>query len=206
MKAKKLLSWIGGVLGVIILGAIGSGVWSEILSPTLSWFLDIVIRSLGMASVRFKDVIYKEAAQGFHKSIVLMTYPYMVIVVFFAYIWLVEWSISIRKLRPGLTTKIISPTKPPTLRSELLKLHLLSISLLLVFTISWMRTSYASKVSIKSFNSLDIIAPFIEQKEYLSLKSNFLRIKNAEDYEDFHRKMVELSNKHEIELPLFKPL
>ena len=65
---------------------------------------------------------------------------------------------------------------------------------------------YVGRITTQSLNSIDIIAPFIEQKEYLSLKSDFLRIKNAEDYEAFHRKMVELSDKHEIELSLIKPL
>ena len=78
-----------------------------------------------------------------------------------------------------------------------------------MITIVWgvtTNTKYINKITTKSLNSIEVIAPFIEQKEYLSLKSDFLRIKNADDYENFYRKMAELGRKHEVELSLFEPL
>jgi hypothetical protein len=65
---NKYLKWFGGILGAIILGAIGSGVWESILkhllTSTRDFFLNIV--SLGIKS--YKDATYSEIGKGFHEA------------------------------------------------------------------------------------------------------------------------------------------
>jgi len=199
MKAKKLLYWFGGVLGVILLGAIANGVWSGILLPALNWLVDIAVRSLSSISVTFKDGIYVEAAKGFHENASLTLCTIVCCVLFVAYCWIVYHFVPV-----GMTKTDYSTI--PVKGSTFVYVHIFFLVVIAFTYITFKGVSYANKVTTQSLNSVDIIAPFIEQKEYLSLKSDFLRIKNANDYEDFHRKMVELSDKHEIELPLFKPL
>jgi len=199
MKAKKLLPWIVGVLGAILLSALGSGVWSGILSPLLRWFIDITIRFLSSISVTFKNDIYVEAAKGFHEntSLTLCTVVFIVLIV--AYCWIINHFIPTGTTRKSFSTIQVK-------KSTFVYVHIFALVAIFLTYITFNKVSYANRLTTQSLNSVDIIAPFIEQKEYLSLKSDFLRIKNAEDYEAFHRKMVELSAKHEIELPLFKPL
>jgi len=204
MKAKKLLPWICGILGVILLGAIANGVWSGILSPALNWLVDITIRSLSFISVTFKNGIYVDAAKGFHEAISCRILTLL---------WLLMLGVPVVSLIMLYRLKRLSsqPSKERAIPFAATK-HgyvVLCIAVLIMAAITCsdiIEIIFINKVTTQSLNSIDIIAPFIEQKEYLSLKSDFLRIKNAEDYEDFHRKMVELSDKHEIELPLFKPL
>jgi|GEM_PF-1520861 len=68
LKNNKYLKWFAGILGAIILGAIGSGVWESILkhllTSTRDFFLNIV--SLGIKS--YKDATYSEIGKGFHEA------------------------------------------------------------------------------------------------------------------------------------------
>lgn len=202
MKANKLLYWFLGILGAILLSALGSGVWSGILSPTWSGFVDIVIRSLSSISGVFKNTIYVEAAKGFHEyppiSILFLIYG---MVIALAIVFIIR---GYRRYKdPTLKEQPISPVE---VKSKYISTCFMILVLLCLILWSIVKIQYVNSITTRSLNSVDIIAPFIEQKEYLSLKSDFLRMKNAEDYEAFHRKMVELSDKHEVELPLFEPL
>ncbi len=211
MKAKKLHYWFGGVLGAILISAIGSGVWLRFLSPALSWFIDVVIQSLSFISGTFKDSIYREAAKGFHEAPSLETFTLcsalmtgvMVASAFALY------ALYTRKFKRSTSGKL-SKEELSKIRRNTKRYCVIGWILVLVIICIYLPTCfkllYVGRITTQSLNSIDIIAPFIEQKEYLSLKSDFLRIKNAEDYEAFHRKMVELSDKHEIELSLIKPL
>lgn len=208
MKAKKVLYWFGGVLGVILLGAIANGVWSGILSPALSWFVDIVIRSFSLISVSFKNNIYQEAAKGFHEAPSLENF-FICLAVFFATIWAFS-SVIFSQISKRLTTEEASKEDLLKLKRKLnrdrITVSILLLTFFLMFLWSLLKLQYANRIITQSLNSVEIISPFIEQKEYLSLKSDFYRVKNAEDYEAYYKKMVDLSDEHEIELPLFKPL
>ena len=171
----------------------------------MSWLYDIIIRSLSSISVTFKNAIYAEAAQGFHEgpscdtlSLLLFLWLFIIVSVFLALCFFESPSFA---KRVGTFTERIAPSKH--------RLVISYIEVLIVITIVWgvtTNTKYINKITTKSLNSIEVIAPFIEQKEYLSLKSDFLRIKNADDYENFYRKMAELGRKHEVELSLFEPL
>jgi hypothetical protein len=68
MKIKKIFKRIGAIIGIILLGAIGSGFWSKILSPACSWVVDKIIRAVGAISISFKNYVYLNAAKGFHEA------------------------------------------------------------------------------------------------------------------------------------------
>lgn len=192
-----------GRFGTILLSAIGSGVWLKVLSPTLSFLFDIIIRSLSFISVTFKNNIYVEAAKSFHVNASPTLYTFIFIVSAIV-IGLILRLIINRLTTTSRTSKVFSTIIVK--KSNLVYVHICAIAVMVLSSLYFTSVSSVNKVATQSLNSLDIIAPFIEQKEYLSLKSDFLRIKNVEDYEDFHRKMLELAEKHEIELPLLKPL
>lgn len=184
MKAKKILYWFVGVLGVILLGAIANGVWSEILSPALSWTADTVIRFLSSISLTYKNKIYLEAVKGFHEApsinVLFLIYGVVIgaslyFVVFLAY----------RKYK-NLTSKE-QPTSPVELKSKYISTCFYILVVLCFILWDFIKLSTVNRIVTQSFNSIDIVAPFIEEKEYLSLKSSFLRIKNADDYERINR-------------------
>jgi hypothetical protein len=62
---KYLISkWTLALLGTIVLGAIGSGVWDVVFKPFFSWIAEILLNvaTLGLAAIR--DEMYVEIAKG----------------------------------------------------------------------------------------------------------------------------------------------
>ena len=56
MKNKKIL---GTILGAIVLGAIGSGLWAKLFAPAFDWIIDKSIRFLSTVFVYFKNYYQK---------------------------------------------------------------------------------------------------------------------------------------------------
>jgi hypothetical protein len=62
---KYLISkWPFALLGTILLGAIGSGVWDLVFKPSFSWLAEALlnIATLGLTTIR--DQMYAEIAKG----------------------------------------------------------------------------------------------------------------------------------------------
>lgn len=74
MTGKKL-KWLLGAIGVIFLGALGSGLWRWAFEPLSTWFGKslFTIATLGLESLR--DSIYVDVAKGLHEapSLILLT-------------------------------------------------------------------------------------------------------------------------------------
>jgi len=85
-------------------------------------------------------------------------------------------------------------------------LRFTALTLIAVLFFSMVQAIYSNKITMKSLNSIEIISPFIKQSESQLLKSKFLRIKTCKDYDAFYNEMKILSERHNIKLPLFKPL
>ncbi|OCR45574.1 hypothetical protein A4220_03480 [Acinetobacter pittii] len=59
IKKHKALSWVLGILGTLIIGGLGSGVWEILLKPALSFLSNGVINFLVDTSASFSNEIYQ---------------------------------------------------------------------------------------------------------------------------------------------------
>ena len=60
--------WIGGILGAILIGGIGSGFWQYVLSPLTFKCRDTLLTLATLGITKFKDSTYQEIALGFHEE------------------------------------------------------------------------------------------------------------------------------------------
>lgn len=63
-KKKAIL----GVIGALILGGLGNGVWEYVLEPALTWSLTGILNIATLGVQTFKDELYREIAKGFHEE------------------------------------------------------------------------------------------------------------------------------------------
>jgi len=79
---KKTIKWIFGVIGLILLGALGSGLWQIALKPFTFWFLETIfnIMTLGLSSL--SDAFYTEVAEGLHEEPSLENLMLLLIIIF----------------------------------------------------------------------------------------------------------------------------
>jgi len=204
MKNKKLIKSVGAILVILFLGAIGSGLWSELLSPACNWIIDKIIRGISSVSTAFKDQIYRESSKGFHEehSLYILMLIMGFIAAFYISLLIVEYITRLEKTKETkekINYFIFS-------NKFFVLYHFMLIILIIALFFQVIKATYSNKITMKSLNSIEIISPFISSKDSQLLKSEYLQIKKCMDYEIFYDKMKDLSEKHNIELPLFKPL
>lgn len=57
-----------GVIGALIIGGLGNGVWEYVLEPAFTWSLTGILNIGTLGVQTFKDELYREIAKGFHEE------------------------------------------------------------------------------------------------------------------------------------------
>jgi len=57
-----------GVIGALIVGGLGNGVWEYVLEPAFAWSLTGILNIATLGVQTFKDELYREIAKGFHEE------------------------------------------------------------------------------------------------------------------------------------------
>lgn len=63
-KKKAIL----GLIGALIVGGLGNGVWEYVLEPAFTWSLAGILNIATLGVHEFKDDLYREIAKGFHEE------------------------------------------------------------------------------------------------------------------------------------------
>lgn len=165
---KQMVLW---VILVIILGAIGSGLWSYAFDPLLSYSSDITLKAITFGFKSLEDQIFLEIAKGFHErpSLLLLSFTFGLFLGLLI-VMLLALLLSPQKYIPDVLTN-------RTFISGLLLLFILVMLLFIMF-----RTFYIND-QITYYNQLyDIVAPFTDEEERLLITADFAQIENKENY------------------------
>jgi hypothetical protein len=197
--------WVLSILGAILIGAFGSGLWQHVLHPLLwsAFKFALDVGTLGIET--FKDEIYQQIAQGYHaeESLLLlrMTTSTLVGVLGFAIGAVTAFIIFKLKKRVPEETKLL-----PFLSSRFFLygfiIFLIGVSSYLI--IAGARIEYINK-GITHFNQCKtIVSPYISEQNRLELQSKFAMIRNRKDYVYLLDNMEQIANKNKVPLPTFK--
>src|SRR6266496_2040961 len=79
---SRRLRWALSILGAIVLGALGSGLWSAVFAPAGSFLTKIVLSIVTLGIEAARDSVYRQAAFGFRErsgDILLILFATMVL-------------------------------------------------------------------------------------------------------------------------------
>src|SRR3990172_1958525 len=68
MTRKSILRTTLAIVGAIVVGALGSGVWQNILGPLLAFLRDWALSIATFGLEAYKDNLYRDVARGFRES------------------------------------------------------------------------------------------------------------------------------------------
>jgi len=199
MKPKTILKIVGGIVGTILLGAIGSGFWERLLAPGLDWIFRTSVQLINSVSLNYKNGIYEAAAKGFHED-----YSHRV---FLIGILLLSFFMSIYAAR-----------KHEKMNDRFLQRYLRhkeffqNLAVLLTFAFIVMsfysvgRHGAINQITTYSIQSLNILRPFVGEKKYLLLKSEFFLIRSFDQFADFNSLIIREANANNLNLPVYEPL
>ena len=195
--------------GILVLGALGSGLWSRGFEPLLSLTVRLAAGLFGSV----KDGVYVEAARGFHELPSTSAYG-MVLLAFAAWIahsagTLKGFADARRKHEAVARGETLDPNTLVTLKSQervatYVALMAVAVGGLVVFQNA--KNAWINKTTTYSLQSLEILAPNISDHERLALRSQFFSVQNAGDFRLFYDHLNALAAQHQTRLPSFSPL
>jgi hypothetical protein len=183
MSRKTIFSTIG----VIVLGALGSGLW-ELAKPLLSWawFGMLTVATLGLDSLR--DGIYADAAANLGR-------PANLIAVYQGLAWVVMLT------GVAVISYIRLSFRPQ--RTVLGRLWFLTLFFgANVMLVSMLRTGYVAQLASYYGKLETISAPFISDAELKRVRSEYVQITKRQQYIDLVEKLQVVIRKNGAEAPV----
>lgn len=193
----KPLKIVFSILGAIIIGAIGSGVWEKILSPVFSYILQYINKFISSLFESYRDSIYSAAASSLADDYSFRSF--IVATLLTALILLVTTTITCNPFKTSLSS--VSPSTKDRLQQLPL---LVSLAFCATVLISTSRHESIKKTNSYCTRSLHIVRPYITEPEYHKLYSDFYQIKNAVQFNDLNKKLIDISKNHKLRLPEFE--
>lgn len=182
-----LIKWTGGILGVVILGAIGSGVWQLIGEPFVNYLTKITIQGINFIVNSYKDDIYLEASQGFHEASSLSLYMFILMLPFFVVTWVISFRTGYKRADTHYKNK--PPSSEPSTASPWLMFYLLAIFIAVILFTKANEKAYINSVITYVEVSLDRLKPYMKEKEIIGLRAEFREVTNANEYYEFREKI-----------------
>ncbi len=221
IKSKKL-KYALGLLGAIIIGAIGSGIWEVVFQPVFSFLSNNIISLFSLLFKSLEKSIYEDIAKGYteepsYMAATLILYIFFMMLGYFTSHLIpekkkkndeldeIEKELKKLKLGENVLAKLDEIEKKLDLQRDKLRergrIILSILILLLVFLFSQLFILKYKLDKISSFEqTIKAVKPFISQNEYDLFNSSFARIKNSTEYNKILDSLNSLALKNNIEI------
>lgn len=184
MNFRAILKAIGVTTGVVLTGAVGSGVWEKILSPLLQYTSSAVNLVLVRFSASYSNTLYSSAATYPGTAHYADVSSMMVVLIFLIFI---GWSL---RSETGLVGAFIEGlTEPPGRFCALFA----SICLVLIVILSIQKME-AGRIQRKNLTQLEIIRPTVGEQRYLQLRAQYFSMKTESDYIAFRKVLAPIEH------------
>lgn len=228
MKTKWKV--IGSILGTIILGAIGSGLWELCIKNLFIFFGELILNLLVKMKTNILTDIYTEVSKGNINQVLIENNSYLS-----SFLFLIIYLITLNFLSTLLfrikfneilciidkdykvtseSYKTILFDKLPAKNfiKKIPTIYLIELTFLLGFCMFFLSTYKTAKIkyintAIEEYNYLNVnIQPFVSDKYIKNINSRFSQIQNKIDYELLIKEMETVANKNNVKKREFKTL
>lgn len=175
------LNKVKNIVSIIFLGALGSGLWNIAGEPTAGILYSSLTSAGGWLSTSYGDLLNNNIGSGgwdSRGSAILMM--------------LIVWGAAIfvqRMLLPATNMK---------------GLRYLGVATVFLFSIfSSHKVIHSLGASLYFNKSIEIIAPYVTQTEYLHLRANYRRIEDLASFNKAQKEILEYSKIHNLNIKPF---
>lgn len=177
---------IKDIIYIIVLGAIGSGVWVGIGQPAFGWFSNLVTMLGASISMSYLDFLYKGLGYGGFEdrgSAIFIVFLLFTVIIFFSKSMLslissVNWQIRSLLICVLIVTWIIS-----------------------ILLINKVAVSHKANLYIRW--SIDIVSPYISQKDKLLIISEYRHINDHKSFKSFESLITKISKENNLGIETF---
>lgn len=217
MTSSKWLRFVAASFGVIVLGAIGSGVWDVFLHDVFNSVGDSMLRALTWAFSSFADSMYKSVSRDPISKLSLLPYLALITtIILFPWAFVVILRRTLAQDRKELVDgpKEDDDTDRDQRIEEIDKYRRSGLQWVLPFafliTLMYASFFYQDTHSIRAAmfveRSIAIVAPQVGQATTVKLTASFRSIENAEDFYALEDELRQIAETHSITLPEFESI
>jgi hypothetical protein len=220
IRNNRSIQWVVGIVGTLLLGALGSGLWEFVLRDIIVWAGNITLTFISSIWGGYVDLLHRDIGK-LHQD--LFTVPLFAIVVVFIefapWVMIVGLLRRTSKLKVRLTENdtnetVISEQWPEKvdsiskdvadIRKKILRI-LVPLAVLITFSyaISAWQLTYTRSAANWAERSTEILLPYVTQQEYMKLRSDLRAIEDAEHFYKFEKQLQDFAAKASIKLPAF---
>jgi hypothetical protein len=193
---KSLLSYWWALLGTIVLGAVGSGVWDILAKPGLSSLGRLFLNIISLGSIKARDYVYENAALDPYPlpavTITAFLAGGLIIIVFFgftAFKMKIMNALAIQGNSSEADAKIPDKSEnkeiflPIGVRRRVIMLLILVLGCIIAQIYIILATTLA--ISVRRFfeANVQICNPVLSLQEERKIRAQFASIKTKSDYE-----------------------
>ncbi|MEZ8265141.1 hypothetical protein AB6E22_19005 [Vibrio cyclitrophicus] len=193
---NKIIKICLAFCGTIFVGAIGSGVWEKLLSPMLSYLLGAITYVLSIISSTYEDSIYQNAStvsyEGQSGVMFLFGMTFLGLACIFSSSKSLE-HIAIAKFANMVLSSYIKGWSG----------LVIGFSLFVFSTFLLSKQTSVFKVRQYSVKSMHIVRPYIGEQSYYKLYSEYLLVKDKNDFDNFLKKIEEYDSNYKIGMEPF---
>ena len=215
------------IIGTVILGAAGSAIWERFLSGFTDKIIVFLARGFSLISSSYSDYLFSSVGNGTKEIFSYHLYTFFIIIFLFflsfsPFIVLKQWRDMLEKIE-NYKHKLINEKDDERSEDQILKQLLekeyevrrnKKIIKWIVIPISLFTVLLTISSTIKTFytyssinyleKSFDILAPYIEEKEILKLRSEYRFIDSKDEFNNLNLKLKKIAEDANIDLPEFK--
>jgi hypothetical protein len=205
-------TWRKGVLGIVgglLLGAFGSGLWEEAVKPAGQWASHSILNIVTLGSSAAKDSIYANAAKRYHEAIatelfifIEMTLTLMAPVTCFIALFLTRRFVTRDFSSAPLSGRKLSPRLVLRLAYGVTLLVVLDST---AFLINQLMILQANNALTFFSQSMAICRPYMDEKQAQMLESRFAAIRTRADYIIVTSELRQLAAANHRTLPNYQP-
>ncbi|WCL51464.1 hypothetical protein [Leptospira sp. GIMC2001] len=195
---KENYSRIKKTIGIIIIGAFGSGIWDIVFKPSTSFLLSTFVKLAAETSSAYRNSLYIESARGFHEQSSVFLHLIAISIIPFLYLVILRrhpYKYSKEARTKNKKTDFLNSNKGYYL--------LLFITTLAFFSafLSLVKVSYVNSTITYFQQSITILEPVYSVNEVKFLKAAFAGMRSAEDFKRIETELEKKAIKFKIKLP-----
>ena len=198
-----------GIVGVVFLGAIGSGLWERVLSPAVDWGYRTAIGAFGKAATRYVDHLYSKVGYGLHERDAATLFAFVALTIVVVNLGAILWLVWLQnRLRTGTVISLQSIRLPvwswrrPTFWIFLLMCAFNAVA----YSESVLDDTYSFRTVVWTERSLEIVRPQIPDTEFVSLRAQYRSTEDARSFRVLWIRLTTIAAQHRIVLPKFVPV
>ncbi len=220
LKSTKV-KYVLGIIGAIIIGAIGSGIWEMLLEPFFTLASENIINGISHLSSSLEDSLYKSIARGYSEE---MSYFAVSLILFIlsGFLGVISYDFVFKHKKGNFYKTIESEIEnvenienpkekiielKSRLESRSIRLRkigyiLFSFVVLIYFFLVGQSVIIKYKTErITDFRqTLSIVKPYVSNHKYDQFTSLFSRINTRKDYDIIMDSLYSICNKNDIKI------